>query len=444
MKSIRKGFVLPRVFVRILNNMALLMGSSSFAAVLAIVALGLNTRSLGPADFGSLSLIQAYAAFIAGITALESWQPVVRLGLRVPKRIGLVLASGIMLDAIAAASATIIALGGVFLFGNLIGIAADYQDLVAVYCLSLLAGLAGTPKGFFRLRQRFDVLAGNQASLALAMTTIATSLWWLGASLQTYVILFALAAVIYNISLFVRMIWTLRQEGIRLPNPLATKRNRRIVRVMIKMVVGSSALSTFSSSRRHIALFIVGSTLSETAAGLFAVAARLVMAVAKLSSMVNQVLFSEVLEGSSRVDKKIWPKLVRRLTIMSSSAAMLLMIVGVVASDLLVRLAGGEEYIGAAPIFSILLAAECIGLAAVHLNPVIQAKSGTLPLVFISAVSTLLYVPFAILLSGKFGAEGVAVAVVISAICSYLLMLQRAARLLRMSTEAPTKVPEPV
>ena len=426
--------MLPGYFSNIFKNLSLLVGAGGITALCGITALSLNTRSLGPHEFGVLALIQTYAAFIGAIATFESWQPVIRLGVRTPRRIGLTVSTGIMIDIIAAIVATVVAITGILIFGELIGIDDSNQNLAIVYSSSLLAGVAGTPKGFFRLRNRFDVLVGNQIALAVAMLGTALVLWWFEAPLNIYIITFAAIAALYNISLLLRLAISIKKEGSQFVNPLGSVRRRRIAFLMMKMGTGSSLFSTFSSTRRHVALLIVGGMLGEAAAGQFAFAARLASAGSKLAQMVNQVVFSEILQGAARFSLVIWRRIVFRITLVIALIISLLAIVAAVYSLTLVKLVGGVDYSGAASIFSILFTAECIGLAAVHLNPVIQQRAGTRPLVHIAGVTMLIYLPLAVLLSYYFGTNGGAIAVAIGALFTYGLMIYTASHFLRPTT----------
>ena len=188
------------------------LGTLSGAAVISgfagLLTLALNTRGLGSADFGALSLILANTALIGSIAAFETWQPVVRFGLRAPRVLGYTLSAAIFLDVVAAITAALAAFLVLGAFGNRTGMPPDQVWLAKLHALSLFAGVAGTPKGYFRLTERFDILAGNQVMLALMLTLVSLVMWWCEAELQTYVVLFAIVASTYNISLMVRMLRT--------------------------------------------------------------------------------------------------------------------------------------------------------------------------------------------------------------------------------------------
>lgn len=418
---------------RIFRNLTLLLGSSGVVGACSIVTLAFNTRSLGAHDFGVLSLIQAYVALVSNLSSFESWQPVVRLGIRLPRRLEMTLASGLLLDFGAACVAAVSAVACVLAFGQVFGIDEQYQRLAAIYSISLLAGVAGTPKGFFRLRHDFKVLAGNQAALAIAMMLASVVLWWIDARLTAYVVAFAVIAATYNLSLAARMLIVLRREGMSLPFALSSKAERRHLGIMFRMATGNSVLSSLLLSRRHIALFVVGHILGEAAAGVYSVAAKLVASVSKFALLLNQVVFSEVMGGAREVEPERWRRMVFGISCIGLLVAMCLAGAGFFLGVPLVDLAGGAEYRDAAAVFSLLFLAECIGLAGIHFNPIIQHEAGTWPLVRYSAIGLAIFLSAGIALCLEVGTLGAAMGVVISSVVTYALMAFKVGRMLNLS-----------
>jgi O-antigen/teichoic acid export membrane protein len=419
---------------RIFRNVGLLMGSTGIVGVCAVVTLGFNTRSLGVHDFGVLSLIQAYVALVSSLSSFESWQPVVRLGVRLPGRLQTTLASGLILDFSAACVAAISAIACVLTFGQLFGIDAQYQGLAAIYSLSLFAGVAGTPKGFFRLRHDFKVLAGNQSALAIAMMLASIALWAADARLPTYVLVFAIIAATYNLTLAFRMLAALRREGRSLSFAFSRKSERRHLGIMFRMATGNSVLSSLLMSRRHIALFVVGHILGETAAGVYSVAAKLVTSVSKFALLLNQVLFSEVMGGARQVAPDRWRRMVWRISWTGLLLAACVAAVGAALSGPLVGIVGGAEFNGAASVFGLLFLAECVGLAGIHFNPIIQHEAGTWPLVRYSAVGLAVFLAAGVFLCLKVGTLGAAMGVVVSSVLVYALMAGKVWRMLNLSS----------
>ncbi|MBZ9997342.1 lipopolysaccharide biosynthesis protein [Mesorhizobium sp. BH1-1-4] len=393
---------------RVARDVTVTTSSSGVAALCSIVALALNARSLGPADFGTLAVIQAYVTFISGLATFESWQPVIRLSARSRSRLGPAASCGIVLDVSAAFAATAVAVGGILLFGEAIGVSHQNRLLALIYSLTLLAGLAGTSKGVLRLNGRYDVIAGNQLAQGAAVVVASLVLWATEAPLIAYVVVLAAIGALYNLTLFVRLLIHARRENIKLFNPLRSRSGRRFLWTFLVMATGTSLLSTLVSARRHIALFLVAGLLGEVAAGTYSVASRLATMMSRLTGPLNQVLFPEIAKLSNEESPSRLNRLNARITTVSACAAAGMAAGGIVLQKFIVVLAAGSAYAEASLLFAVLFTAECFGLAGMHFNPLIQVLAGTKPLLKIMASAIIVYLPLSFALSGWIGIPGIA------------------------------------
>lgn len=417
--------------LRAAKQISILLGASGVSAACGVISLSLNARGLGLQDFGILSLILAYSALVGGIAAFETWQPIIRLGVRAPRLLGRTLSAGMLLDISAALVATLVAIGGTYVLGDWTGVPEDHLALARIHALSLLFGVAATPKGYFRLVERFGVLARNQLNLAFATLAASLILWVIEAGLTAYVITFAAISALYNLTLLVHMILAVRRDALQLSLPFSSRRGWRVLRLMLGGATGNSLLSTLVAGRRHLSLLIVGSLLGETAAGLFSVSARLASIVSRFSNLATQVLFKTVLQAAKETDPHLWRRRILRLTGAGTIAALALSVAGALCGGILLTIVFGSGYEGATPVFAGLFAAECVGLAGLHLNPVIQQKAGTGPIVLISAIALLVNVAGTIVFGFFLGVAGVGLAAFVAAVLGLILMGLQADRLMR-------------
>ncbi|MER9652398.1 lipopolysaccharide biosynthesis protein [Mesorhizobium sp. M0152] len=426
---------------RVVRDATLTTSSSAVAALCSILALALNARSLGPGDFGTLAVTQAYATFISGLCTFESWQPVIRLCAKSRRRLGPAASCGIALDISAALFATVVAIGGILLFGEAIGVSRDNRLLAAIYSLTLLASLSGTPKGMLRLDGRYDVIAGNQVAQGAAMVIVSLVLWAVDASLLAYVTVLAAAGAFYNLTLFVRLLFRARRENIGLFNPLGSRSRRRFFRIFLAMATGTSLVSTLVGARRHVGLFLVASLLGEVAAGSYSVASRLATMVSRLTGPLNQVIFPEIARLSNAEPPDRLFRLNNHVTVLSACAAGGMTVVAILLQKVVVLLAVGAAYAEAPQLFAILFAAECFGLAGMHFNPLIQVLAGTKPLLKILTLATIVYLPLSLALSGWIGISGIAWAGLIVSAAIYAAMAMASRSLLKRRVrmaEGPT------
>ena len=406
-------------WARVSRNLALVLSSTGFQAVCSLGALALNARALGSDAFGTLAIIQAYASLVSSFTALSTWQAVIRIGKASRTPLGPTLAGGMLVDGTAAMAGTLVALGGILLFAPALGIAEPVRWLAAVYCLSLLFGLTGTPKGYLRLIGRYDILVWCQAAHAFALLSVSVLLLALRSPLATYVIVFASLEALYGAAVMTTFLVLARPEGLARSVKPKSRRFRLHLARMVRVVLGTSLLSALLSAQRRLPVIIAAGALGPHGTGPFALAARLASIVPRAAVAANQVVFPEMVAVSTWRDRRAALRLVMTMT---AVAAVLLGCASALVHTFAVAIvvvAGGEEFRSAATPFTLLFAAECAVLAGMPLHALVQGLKGVRPLLVITCVSFVLLIALAAVLAPSLGATGVALACLIAAVLAY-------------------------
>jgi len=402
------------------RNLAFVLSSTGFQALCSLTALALNARALGAGAFGTLAIIQAYASVIASLTTFETWQAVIRIGTGSRRRLRPALVAGMLLDAVAAASATIIALVGILLFAPALGIAESTRSLAAVYCVSLLFGLTGTPKGYLRLLGRYDILAGFQAGQAFAAVTVSVILFSLQAPLTAYVIAFAAIEAIHGVAMVIMFLVFARPERLAPAMILKSPRARLHLLHLARVATGTSVLSTLLTGRRQLPVIVAASILNAQSTGLLAFAARLTNIVQRVSTALNQVVFPEMIAVSTWSDRRAAQRLAMAVTTFTVVVFGCATALVYVFAETIVVIAGGEEFRGAAALFVLLFASECAASAAMPLYALVQGLTGVRPLLAITSVSLLLIVVLAVAFASSMGPIGIALASLAASILAYV------------------------
>lgn len=414
---------LKNVIRESITNISVVSGASAIVALGSIAALSLNTRSLGISEFGSLVLIQAFISLIAGLATLESWQPFIRLSIRKPEREAILFSIGFLLDTAAAICACLVAICCILVFGESLGISEENRFLAIIYSLSLAAGISGTSKGYLRLHRHYKLIARNQLLLAFSNLAASSVLYMLSATLSAYVYTFSVIAASYNLIIFIRTLALLNASGVKLSNPLRTRNERRYIKLFLKAAAGSSIFSSSMVIRRQAAPLIIGAVIDEAAVGVYTVALRLATGFSKFINIANQVLFPEFIRLSRHAITNSSQNKIVYGTICTGLLALVLMTLGAVLSKPIVNMVGGKEFYDAIVVLKILFAGECVVVASIHLNPLIQDRYGALPMMKISLVAVVIFIPSAILWCMAIGPVGVAIAVFMVNIGVYILHL---------------------
>ncbi len=404
-RSFRQGVSNVRTQRRRLVNLGTAGGASVVVALSGLAMLALNARGLGSEQFGIFVTIQAAIALLGAICATESWQSLCRLGTARDCDLPYLCKQALALDGIAAVAAFLIAMGAIGLAAPLLGVGAQYRDLAAIHSLVLLAGITGSARGYFRLRDRFDIIAANQVLNAIFGLVLAAILLWRGAGLAHYIYAFTALAIAYKLQLLGHMLWHLRQER---RAALPDARRYRFVQ-LARMSLGVSILTTLIISRRNVAVLVVSAVLGPVATGLFAAALKCTGPLAQIGEMVKQVLFADAIRAFR--DAQVPVHRLRKLKLASLGLlALVLIAAGCVAlvAEPMLGLLLGQAFAAAAPILTILVLVEGLQLAASVFNPVLQARGATRLLIVIYALAQGGFVVATLALGAALGASGIA------------------------------------
>jgi O-antigen/teichoic acid export membrane protein len=379
---------------RRLANLSIASTANGVVLFASLVALAFNTRGLGASQFGVFTVIQGYVALWAAICTLESWQAVCRLGTEEGADVRKICRRTLTLDVAAAVAGFALAASGILLFGSAIGLSAEHKVLALIYALTLLAGLAGTPKGYFRLIDRFDVLAMNQVFNALLTVAASLALWYLEADLPAYIYTFLAIGVVYRLQLVIQLLSKLKRTP---PVSVAPVAQDLSFKRLAGMTFSISLLSAVIINRKNMALLTVSGIAGSAAAGIFAAAMKGAAPLTKAADLTNQVIFSDVVRALRA--PVVNPGKVRRLRRLSFAMLALLMAAagfGALLAKPLVEVLFDASFLGAAPVLAVLLFVEALHVAALIFNPAFQARGATHVLTSIYAMSVCVFVVLAV------------------------------------------------
>ena len=152
------------VFVRILGNTGILIGSRVVNAVCSFVYVAWAAQTLGLQDFGVMLLVITFAAMVCDITHLQSWQSLLHYGTsffeqKQFERFYDVLAFCIRADFISGLVGVVAGLGGVALLGgSFMGWSPQVQLDAALCMLTIFFMNTGWSTGMLRLCNRFKLV----------------------------------------------------------------------------------------------------------------------------------------------------------------------------------------------------------------------------------------------------------------------------------------------
>lgn len=406
-----------KIYKRLISNFTLLAGSGVIVAILNIGTLSFTARGLGAEGFGALAIIQAFVTLVSRIMAFETWQPVLRLG-TAPlasggKGLAVVALSGVVMDVLASIAAGMIGLMVVSLGQAVVPLAAENRDALYLYCVTLFFALGGTPKGVFRLFDRFDLLARYQILQAFLLFSGAFILYLRSGSLLDYVVVITVVYIGYNISLLIHMVVALVR---RVPkwNKFEKAMDLSTFKRFFRMAIGTSVLSSLLGTRRSVETFIVGHLCGEVGAGIYSAMVRVTGLLPRFAEPIKQVVFPEIARLANSGNACQLRDLIVKLSFVIAGFSVITAAIGIGMGGVIIKLFLGGDFAANESVFVFLLLSVLATIATVHIYPLVQVVKGVRVLIAIAFVAYVSFLVAVIPLVSVVGVEGAAIASFIS------------------------------
>lgn len=429
---------------RAVRNAAWLMAGKGTGGVFSLIYIGLAARSLGVESFGIFAMILAYGQAIANLAQFQSWQTVVRYGAvhhvgDQPARLRRILYFATLLDAGSAAVGAVLGMLGALLIGPHFGWSDDQSVLAALFSLSLLFGLRGTPTGILRLFDRFDLAAYAETVLPAMRLAGALIAWTTQSSIAGYLAAWVVAELITTAAIWWAAMREMNRQGLRVRGK---GRLRGVVaenRGLWKFAWNTNFNYSLGLIWKQLPILVVGWAVSPAIAGGFRIAANLVSALHKPALMLARAMYPE-LARLAVTDRSQVEQIVKKSTMIAGltgiGAVLLMAALGHEALELI----GGEDYVFAYPYLMLLSVAAAIELCGVAVEPAIIAFGRPGKVLAVRAATGLFYTVLLIGLTVAFEGIGAAAATVFGAVflfaALYLLFLGMVRRARRKARPA--------
>jgi len=412
---------------RVMGNFGFLARGKGIAAAMAFAATALMARSLGPAEFGLVVLIQAYALLMRGLFNFRAFEAVIRYGVpahdagdkRTLRRLIKVCRR---VDRRASLAATVLAMVMAPLIGPSMGMDRDHVILLTAYSLVLLTTGNSTAGGILRLFDQFDSI-GRQMMIGPTIRFFGVVMaWWLDSSLPVFVAILAFAYATENLYAS----WRGGHEY-----------RTRVGRPPKGESVGDARMAEFSGLRpfmwvtywqsnmdlvpKHLATVLAGFLLGAAEAGLLRLAREFSSILSKPAVLIRQVVFLDLTrswhQGSDNFDLIAY-----RTALLGGGFGLLFVTVSFFFGDKLLGVLVGKEFIAASPLLTLLLLAATFDLTASSLRSAAYAIGHAGKVLRMYALSTGVYIVFFVALTSWMGLIGAGAAACVAAALPPLAM----------------------
>ncbi|MGB3722962.1 MAG: lipopolysaccharide biosynthesis protein [Pacificimonas sp.] len=398
------------------GNFAWLLGGRGFAAVFSLIYLAILTRTLGQEGYGQFSLIIGTAQVVTAFVGFQTWQIVVRYGmerLRTEREEALVglLKYCICLDIGGAIAGVGLSLLAIFTLAPVFGWSDELVRFALLFSAASLISVRSTPAGILRLFDRFALAANVEAALTGARLVAAIIVWLTAPGIGAFILAWA-ASELFAAGLSWLLAWRTtrhldwRSVGAHPRETLGDTPG------LGRFTLTTNVTQTVGLAGRQVPVLLTGMFVGPIAAGGFQIALQLGHALTKLGSLAVQTLLPEMMRAKTfaldqqRFSKLIWGS----LKIAALAGAVILAIV-ILAGQFALAAIAGPDFADAYPLLVIIAIASTINLAAVPLEPALYAGGGDMAALKVRVMTALLAVGGMFILGTRYGANGIALAV---------------------------------
>ena len=410
---------------RIFANTAWLLGGKAFGAVCGIAYLVILTRTLGLKGFGHFSLIFATAQALIAIAGFQSWQIVVRYGAphvhagewREFGRLGMFCG---MLDAIGAAFGCLLAWLLIYHSDGLIHINPQYVDPAFYFCCAMQWSRVSAPTGIVRALDRFDMAVYVEALVPIGRLAAAAAIWASGPTVVKFLIGWAVVDLIAAAAYWI-MARRLCPDAVRVSYARDWRQAIANNPGIKQFALITYAASTLEAIMRDGPLLAVGAFVGTRAAGLYRLAAQLSQALSKLSTLLTRAVYTEIARARISSEPEEFRRLAVQTSLIAAGAGAVVVTIAVLVGGQLLALLGGDAFAGGANILIPLAIAASFDLASVAFEPVLHS-TGLARYALVARAVAVAAMAVAMIFLVRYGAVGIAWAVAVGGVVSFLAL----------------------
>lgn len=396
---------------KVAKNFGKLLRGKGIAAVLELLTVVILARSLSPANFGNIVLVQTYVLVVRELLNFKVFEAIIRFCVPMieahdEKAFKQLLRLTISIDVLSAIIATVVAVGAAPLTAKILGW-DDELALVAMFYSSVLLLFGfGTAKGVLRLFDRFDILGRHLViGPALRLMGVVVVMLW-NPEVFWFVVVLTLATIGGNMYLNVRGWAELRRQlgGFTLKK-LSIKGWQKDfpgLRDFIAVVYWQANVDMLP---KQLSTLLVGMLLGPQGAGLLRISSEVTKILSKPGELLQQVLFPDLVRMWNRGTTE-FAVLLKRSLLVCALYGLVFVAASMLGGGLVLSGALGEDYAQAAPLLTLLMLATTFELLATVLRSAGYAMGHAGKILRLHLISAVIYLLMFVVLTPYLGLTG--------------------------------------
>ena len=402
---------------RMLRNTSYLLTGTAGASFLALVALALTARALGPELLGILALIQAYIGMVDR-ARIECWQALIKYGAetleneRYDDFKGL-MKFGFLLDLGSALFATMIAVAGLFVAAWWFDWSPETVQMAGLFSLSILVRTSSMPQAALRLFNRFGLDAVQGVVTGIVRVLLVAIAYMAEAGLWTFLLITLGTQILSSVVLTAAGWIVLWREGYRGVMRSSCKGVSRRFPGIWTFIWSLNAGNIARRSTREFDILFIGALLGPAAASLYHVAKKLGEILVLAATPIQQAVYPELARLWARADGRRFRRTILHIDLGAGGIGVAFLPFIVFEADLVIRLTMGAEFTAAAGPLILQTVSSCLFLFGTALPPALFTMGMQVRFLQILTVSTVCFYVALLIAVPAFGVYGAPLAHVI-------------------------------
>ncbi|MEE8662282.1 MAG: lipopolysaccharide biosynthesis protein [Acetobacter sp.] len=373
-----KAWFSDGVFRSVLRNASYLGSGKLGGTVLSLIALSCAGRGMSTALFGTLVVINAYAAGVSNLVKFQTWQFIVRFGAPALVRnenamFCDIISFSFALDLASGAFGLIVGMVLLPFLSHRVGIDDSSFALAMFYCTLIPIMTAATPTGVLRTLDRFDSIAVQQMVTPLLNAIGSLFTFVMGYGFVGFVVSWYVSELIGDLFLWVVAARELRRQGFHNAMRPGLFAPARRIKGAWNFVWTTNFAHSIWSAWGSLSNVIVGAMLGPTDAGLFKIASTFFTSASKPADLMAKSFYPEVMRLDPTSNKP-W-LLALRSSLMAVGIGLIVLLVIFVGGRPLISLVFGHRYLEAFSLLQIMTVALLVSMAGFPMESLLYMSS---------------------------------------------------------------------
>ncbi|MBL8099247.1 MAG: oligosaccharide flippase family protein [Anaerolineales bacterium] len=352
--SIFSKFTNDPLFTKIIRSSGSLLSNNTIALGLSVIQGIMATRLLGPAGFGLIGVVMAFASTVNSIFSFRMSELVVRYGGEYLNKDEKQNASALiklasLTEAFVSLIAFLIVIVTATLAEDYLAKTSDVAWMFTVYAIGLLANFnTETSTGILQITDKIKLQGTINLIQAIFTTIIIAGAFFYNGNITIVLIAYLVGKSIMGLGLFITAQIQLIKKlgGNYFQTPISNLKN---IKEIIRFAFSSNISATIIKVFRESEMIWVGLFLDTTAVGYYRVAYTITHFLAIPADPLIATTFPEI---NRLAVENAWGKLksfLRKVTAFSFAYNILLGIALIVFGKFIISIYSGDEYINAYP-----------------------------------------------------------------------------------------------